>query len=74
LTVVTPQNRQEYRNEGAHHFGVNRAFISAIEQNDAAYIRSAVPETLRSLALTLAANESARTGKAVNLDQFMDAV
>ncbi|MBM3130683.1 MAG: Gfo/Idh/MocA family oxidoreductase [Chloroflexi bacterium] len=72
LTVVTPQDRQEYRNEGAHHFGVNRAFVSAIEQNDAAYIRSSVPETLRSLALTLAANESARIGNPVNLDRFIE--
>jgi predicted dehydrogenase len=74
LTVITPQQRQEFRNEGAHHFGVNRAFVSAIAKNDAAYIRSSVPETLRSLALTLAANESAHTGNAVNLDRFMDAM
>ena len=72
LTVVTPHGRQEYRNEGAHHWGINRAFISAVAQKDTSYIRSAVPETLRSLALTLAANQSAQTGKPVNLDQFMD--
>ncbi|MCI0477442.1 MAG: Gfo/Idh/MocA family oxidoreductase [Anaerolineales bacterium] len=72
LTVVTPQDRQEYRNEGAHHFGVNRAFVLAVASKDASYIRSSVPETLRSLALTLAANESARSDKPVDLDAFMD--
>lgn len=70
LTVVTPQGRAEYRNEGAHHSAINRAFIAAIETRNASYIRSAVADTLRSLALTLAANESARKGKVMNLDQF----
>jgi predicted dehydrogenase len=73
LTVVTPQGRQEYANTGEHHFGVNRAFVSAVEKGDAALIRSSVPETLRSLALTLAANESARTDQPVSLDPFMEA-
>lgn len=72
LIVITPEGRAEYRNEGAHHCGINRAFVAAIEKKDAAYIRSSVPEMLRSLALTLAANESARIGKPINLDQFMD--
>ncbi|MCX7840147.1 MAG: Gfo/Idh/MocA family oxidoreductase, partial [Anaerolineae bacterium] len=30
LTVITPQQRHVYRNEGAHHWGINRAFVSAI--------------------------------------------
>ena len=73
LTVVTPQGKQEHPNSGEHHFGVNRAFVSAVDKGDAALIRSSVPETLRSLALTLAANESAQTGQPVELDQFMEA-
>jgi hypothetical protein len=73
LTVVTPQGKQECPNSGEHHFGVNRAFVSAVDKGDAALIRSSVPETLRSLALTLAANESAQTGQPVELDQFMEA-
>lgn len=73
LTVVTPQGRQEYPNGGAQHLGVNRAFCAAVANRDASQIRSSVGETLRSLALTLAANESARTGQPINLDQFMNA-
>ncbi len=73
LIVVTPQGRQEFANTGAHHFGANHAFISAVVTGDASYIRSSVPATLRSLALTLAANESAQTGKPINLAEFMRA-
>ena len=73
LTVVTPQGVQEYANSGEHHFGVNRAFVSAVEKGDASFILSSVPETLRSLALTLAANQSAQTGQPVHLDHFMTA-
>jgi predicted dehydrogenase len=72
LTVVTPQDRQEYPNDGDAYFNLNHAFVSALEKGDASLIRSSVTETLRSLALTLAANESAQTGQPVNLDQFME--
>lgn len=72
LTVITPQWRHEYRNEGAHHWGINRAFVSAIATRDASHIRSSIPETLRSLALTLAANESAHLGQPIHLDHFVE--
>jgi predicted dehydrogenase len=72
LTVVTPQGKQEYPNDRDPYSNLNRAFVSALEQGDASLIRSSAPETLRSLALTLAANESAQTGRPVNLDQFME--
>lgn len=73
LTVVTPQGRQEYPNDGDAYLNLNQAFVSALEKGDTSFVRSSVPETLPSLALTLAANESARTGQPVNLDQFMQA-
>jgi len=72
LTVITPQGRQEYRNEGAHHFGINRAFVTAVAKNDASYIRSSVIETLPSLALTLAANQSAQLGQPIHLARFLE--
>jgi len=72
LTVITPQGRQEYANASpVLHFNMNRAFIGAVDQRDPALVRSSVADTLRSLALTLAANESAETGQVVQLDQFM---
>jgi predicted dehydrogenase len=73
LTVVTPQGKQEYANSGEHHYNANRAFVSAVAQGDASLICTSVPATLRSLALTLAASQSAQTGQPVNLDQFMQA-
>lgn len=73
LTVVTSQGRQEYPNDGDAYLNLNQAFVSALEKGNASLVRSSVPETLPGLALTLAANESARTGQLVNLDQFMQA-
>jgi predicted dehydrogenase len=73
LTVVTPQGRQDYRNEGVHHYGVNRAFISAVAGHDPTCIRSSIPSTISSLALTLAANQAAISGKIIRLEDFMNA-
>lgn len=73
LNVVTPQGQERFANQGALHLGVNRAFIVAVQNHDASLICSSIPETFRSLALTLAANESAQTGRIVNLDEFMKA-
>jgi len=73
LTVVTPQGQQEHPNDNDWYFNLNHAFVSALEKGDASLIRSSVPETLRSLALTLAANQSAQTGQPVDVDQFMGA-
>ena len=71
LTVVTSQGQQEYANDGDAYLNLNQAFVSALEKGDVSLARSSVAETLPSLALTLAANESARTGQPVNLNQFM---
>ena len=74
LTVITPEGKREYLNSRpVLHFNMNQAFITAVDRHDPCLIRSSVPDTLRSLALTLAANESAETGKVVQLDQFMEA-
>ncbi len=73
LTVSTPQGRREYPNTGLLHFPINQAFVSAVENADASQVCSSVSETLRSLALTLAANQSAETGQPVDLDAFMEA-
>ncbi|MBI5303264.1 MAG: Gfo/Idh/MocA family oxidoreductase [Chloroflexi bacterium] len=73
LTVVTPRGREQFANKGALHLGVNRAFVSAVQNRDASLIHSSIPETFRSLALTLAANESAETGRIIHLDDFMQA-
>ena len=74
LTVVTPDGSEHVDNDpGIFHFNANRAFVDALVADDPAPIRTSIPETLRSLAFTLAANESAATGRPVNLDAYMQA-
>ena len=45
----------------------DRAFIDAIKSGDPSGIRSNYRDALKSLKLTMACNESAATGKAINL-------
>ena len=71
LTVVTPQGTEQFANTGAFHFNINQAFIAAVDSGNRALVHSTVQETLRSLALTLAATESAQTGTIVDIDAFM---
>ena len=71
LTVVTPQGTEQFANTGAFHFNINQAFITAVDSGNRALVHSTVQETLRSLALTLAATESAQTGTIVDIDAFM---
>jgi predicted dehydrogenase len=71
LTVVTPRGTEQFPNSGVFHFNINQAFITAVDSGNWALVHSTVPETLRSLALTLAGTESARTGTIVNIDAFM---
>jgi myo-inositol 2-dehydrogenase / D-chiro-inositol 1-dehydrogenase len=73
LQMITPAGKREWPNRGLFHLGINRAFVAAIETGDAGRICTSVPESLRSLAFTLAANESARRGELVRLDEFMAA-
>jgi predicted dehydrogenase len=73
LTVQTPEGLESYENGAmTPHYCANAAFITALRTGDAAAIRTPVAQTLRSLALTLAANESAVTGQPVDLDLFLE--
>jgi myo-inositol 2-dehydrogenase / D-chiro-inositol 1-dehydrogenase len=49
------------------HFNSVEAFIYAIKNNDKSIIRSPYSDAVKSLELTLAANESISTGKAINI-------
>jgi predicted dehydrogenase len=71
LTVVTPQGTDQHANTGVFHFNVNQAFIAAVDTGNRSLVHSTIPETLRSLALTLAATTSAQTGAVVDIDAFM---
>lgn len=74
LTVVRPEGSEHIDNDpGIFQYNANRAFVDALVAADPKPIRSSVDETLRSLAFTLAANESASTGRSVDIDVFMEA-
>ncbi|MEJ7840048.1 MAG: Gfo/Idh/MocA family oxidoreductase, partial [Thermomicrobiales bacterium] len=50
---------------------IDQPFIEAIRTNDASLIRSPARDSAKSIAVSLAANYSATTGKLIDLDQFM---
>jgi predicted dehydrogenase len=73
LTVLAPDGQQDFENGPATpHSRANAAFIEALCTGNRSLVKSTVAETLRSLAFTLAANESAMSGQPVNLDLFME--
>ena len=69
LHVMRPkQERQEIKAEGDDsNFKLNAAFIKAVETGDSSEIRSPYSDSLRTHAVTVAAVESARTGRVVDV-------
>jgi predicted dehydrogenase len=69
LYVMRPgQEREEIKAEGDEsNFALNAAFIHAVETGDSSRIRSPYSDSLRTHAVTVAAAESARTGKPVDV-------
>jgi predicted dehydrogenase len=72
VTLFTPSGTQTWQNNEPLHRGVNRAFITALRENDPTHIRTPLVLGLRSTAITLAANHSAQTGQPVDVDAFLD--
>ena len=54
-------------------WGISQSFIPIVRRNDAAAIRATAREAMLSIAVPLAANYSAVTGKVVALDEFIAA-
>jgi len=66
--IETEANRrEEYTSRDNPYLNEDRAFIEAIRTGDASLIRSTYSDGVRTLAVTLAADESARTGKPVSV-------
>ncbi len=67
--IETEANRrEEYGLRDNPYLNEDRAFISAIRTGNSALIRSPYSDAVRTLAVTLAADESARIGKPVRVD------
>jgi len=58
---------EEIRAQSDWHGEVDRAFIEAVRTGDASLIRSSYRDAMRTLAVTLAVNESAEKGEAVRV-------
>lgn len=71
VTVFTPGGVQSWANREPLHRGVNRAFIAALRAGDPTLVSTPLRLGLRSTAITLAANHSAQTGSAVQVDEFL---
>jgi len=65
LTVTEAEQTLEIRGQNNPYHAENEAFLKAIETGDRGLIRSDYRDAAKTLAVTLAANESARTGQAV---------
>ncbi|MCL5947154.1 MAG: Gfo/Idh/MocA family oxidoreductase [Chloroflexi bacterium] len=65
LRVLESSKTTEYRSTENAYFLEDQAFIKAVAAGDASFIRSPYEDAVRSLFVTLAANESATYGKTV---------
>ena len=67
LKVIGPRSRKPISSDGKQNLRENRAFVKAVKTGDRSGILSPYSDAVKTLAVTLAANEAARTGKAVRV-------
>jgi myo-inositol 2-dehydrogenase / D-chiro-inositol 1-dehydrogenase len=67
LRVIQPGLTQEYRSNENPYLLEDRAFIDAVQTGNPSAIRTPYIEAVRTLLVTLAANESAKTGLPVSV-------
>lgn len=68
LREVEPNRTEEYRSDENPYLNEDRIFLEAIQKGEASAIRSPYSDAVKTLAATLAADESARTGKPVRVE------
>ncbi|MGQ9554639.1 MAG: Gfo/Idh/MocA family protein [Anaerolineae bacterium] len=64
---TSPEANSDLDGEYGEEIDIDRAFIDAVRLNDRALIRSTYADAVKTLAVTLAANESARSGRPVKV-------
>ena len=67
LKVVTPDRTDEYRYRASPMLALDTDFVDAVKRRDPARVRTPYGDALRTLAVTLALDESARTGKVTDV-------
>ena len=70
-TTVFRRDQDPVETKGPQGWNVDQPFIEAVRRNDPALIRSPARDSAKSIAVSLAANYSAVTGKIVDLERFM---
>ncbi|MBC7225161.1 MAG: Gfo/Idh/MocA family oxidoreductase [Anaerolineae bacterium] len=71
LEIQTPRETRVILEEAPHHQFVNQAFVQACAQGRPDLIKTPMDEGLVSLAITLAANESAVRGRPIRMAEFL---
>ncbi len=67
LKVTTPGKTEELRYSSSPMLAEDQAFVEAVARRDPSRVRSPYPDAAKTLAVTLAAEESARTGQPVEV-------
>lgn len=70
LKVVTPGKTEELRYSSSPMLAEDQAFVEAVARRDPTRVRSPYPDAAQTLAVTLAAEESARTGRPVEVPKI----
>jgi predicted dehydrogenase len=72
-TRIYRKNRETetYRSSGKPEVKMYRNFIEAILTRDKSLIRTPYEDSYKTMAISLAANESAMTGKIINLEEYV---
>ncbi|MBO0991709.1 Gfo/Idh/MocA family protein [Bacillus sp. SD088] len=70
VTIIEDGKRIEYRTNKDFYVEQDNAFIEAVRTGNPGLIRATYTDGLKTLAVTLAANQSAETGETVSLDSY----
>ena len=70
LTIITPDKTETYPYED-YGFAADQMFVTAVRNGDPSYIQSDYADACQTLAITLAIEESERSGSPVKIDEFM---
>jgi predicted dehydrogenase len=71
LKVTSPGKSEEQRWPGSAMMAEDQAFVEAVARRDPGRVRSPYADAAKTLAVTLAAEESARTGRVVEVPQIL---
>lgn len=70
LTILEPEQSITYKSQVNFYLKQDEAFIRAVETGDRSLVLAPYEEAMKTLAVTLAANESAQTNRPIDLADF----